>query len=77
MQDRVTKTLQNLVTEIDRIQNTRSGKAMPRARRDESKILQVLTAEYLREKGAPKVSAMYANLTYYSDKLMTDLGMYE
>jgi hypothetical protein len=54
MQDRVTKTLQNLVTEIDRIQNTRSGKAMPRARRDESKILQVLTAEYLREKGALK-----------------------
>lgn len=50
---------------------------MPRARRDESKILQVLTAEYLREKGAPKVSVMYAYLTCYSGKLMTDLGMYE
>lgn len=56
MQDKVTKSLQNLTTEIVRIKGTRTGKAMLRARRDESKILQILTAEYLREKGAPKVS---------------------
>lgn len=56
LQDKVTKSLQNLTTEIVRIKGTRTGKAMLRARRDESKILQILTAEYLREKGAPKVS---------------------
>ncbi|KAG0566496.1 hypothetical protein KC19_7G068200 [Ceratodon purpureus] len=52
--DRVTRTLQNLLTEINRIHRTRGGKAVQRARRDESRALQILTAEYLREKGAPK-----------------------
>ncbi|XP_024396746.1 DNA-directed RNA polymerase V subunit 1 [Physcomitrium patens] len=52
--DRVTRTLQNLVNEIGRIQRTRTGKIMKRGQRDEVKVLQVLTAEYLREKGAPK-----------------------
>lgn len=55
IQDRVTRTLQNLVNEIGRIQRTRTGKIMKRGQRDEVKVLQVLTAEYLREKGAPKV----------------------
>lgn len=58
VQDKVTRTLQNLVTEINRIQKTRGGKAMQRAQRDESKALQILTSEYLREKGAPKVCAL-------------------
>lgn len=58
VQDRVTRTLQNLLTEINRIHRTRGGKAMQRAQRDESKALQILTAEYLREKGAPKVCAL-------------------
>ena len=58
IQDRVTRTLQSLVTELNRINKTRSGKAMQRAQRDESKALQILTAEYLREKGAPKVCVL-------------------
>lgn len=55
VQDNVTRTLQNLVTEIGRIHKTRTGKAMSRAQKEESTALQILTAEYLREKGAPKV----------------------
>lgn len=57
VQDNVTRTLQNLVTEIGRIHRTRTGKAMSRAQREESTALQILTSQYLREKGAPKVSA--------------------
>ncbi|KAG0566264.1 hypothetical protein KC19_7G050700 [Ceratodon purpureus] len=52
--DRVTRTLQNLLTEIKRNHRTRGGTATQRAKRDESRALQILTAEYLREKGAPK-----------------------
>ncbi|KAG0558779.1 hypothetical protein KC19_10G053800 [Ceratodon purpureus] len=52
--DDVTRALQNLVNEIIHIHKTRFGKAMNKAQRDESIALQILTAEYLREKGAPK-----------------------
>lgn len=54
-QDNVTRTLQKLVAEIVHIRKTRAGKATNRTQRDESTKLQILTAEYLREKGAPKV----------------------
>lgn len=53
----MTRTLQNLVSEIGRIHRTRTGKAMSRAQKGEATALQILTAHYLREKGAPKVSA--------------------
>uniref|UniRef100_A0A7I4B1E4 DNA-directed RNA polymerase subunit n=1 Tax=Physcomitrium patens TaxID=3218 RepID=A0A7I4B1E4_PHYPA len=52
--DNVTRTLQKLVAEIVHIRKTRAGKATNRTQRDESTKLQILTAEYLREKGAPK-----------------------
>ncbi|KAG0604132.1 hypothetical protein M758_10G148000 [Ceratodon purpureus] len=52
--DDVTRALQNLINEIIHIHKTRFGKAMNKAQRDESTALQILTAENLREKGAPK-----------------------
>ncbi|CAK9261397.1 unnamed protein product [Sphagnum jensenii] len=53
--DRATRSLQTLVNEVARIRSTRSGKPTWRAGRDEFKLLQSITANYFRERGAPKV----------------------
>ncbi|KAG0610214.1 hypothetical protein M758_7G047400 [Ceratodon purpureus] len=66
--DRVTRTLQNLLTEIKRNHRTRGGTATQRAKRDESRALQILTAEYLREKGAPKKRFFYLQIEIRSIK---------
>jgi hypothetical protein len=55
VQDRATRSLQTLVNEVARIRSTRSGKPTWRAGRDEFKLLQSITANYFRERGAPKV----------------------
>jgi DNA-directed RNA polymerase beta' subunit len=69
--DRATRSLQTLVNEVARIRSTRSGKPTWRAGRDEFKLLQSITANYFRERGAPKVyiyvfifSALVAEIVY-------------